>query len=75
MTMLRCLGHVFERRGHTHEFGVVPSASEKLNADRLSMIVESGRNDNGWNSIGRARGIAPAEARPCTTSIVYADLA
>src|SRR5262245_50073708 len=33
MSMLCCCGNVFERISHTHEFAVVPSASEKLNAD------------------------------------------
>jgi hypothetical protein len=75
VAMLRSPGDLFERVGHAQEFCVIPSASQKLNADRLPMIVESGRDDNGWNSIRCAGGIAAAEARPCTTSIVDADFA
>src|SRR5215831_20341470 len=75
VAMVCSSGGTLERVGHTDEFGVIPCAAEKLNGDRLPVIVEPGRHDDGWNAVRCAWCVPPAEARSWSTSIVYADLA
>ena len=73
--MVRAIRDNFERVRHGDKFVVIPCTSEKLNADRLPMTVETGRHDDRGNTVGRAGRVAPAKARSCTAPIVYADLA
>src|SRR5262249_34150919 len=75
VAMVCSSGGTLERVGHTDEFGVIPCAAEKLNGDRLPVIVEPGRHDDGWNAVRCAWCVPPPEARSWSTSIVYADLA
>src|SRR5262245_40970544 len=75
MAMARGFGVLLERIGHTDELGVVPCARQKLDIDRLPMIVESGRKNYGRNTVGCSWRVSPTEARASATSIVHASLA
>ena len=68
-------GVVFEGKRHSHQFGIVPGASEQLDVDRLVMIIESNREDHGGHAVGGAGCVAPAEAGAVSAAIVHADFA
>src|SRR6185436_19417085 len=75
MAVARSFSVVFEGEGHSHEPGIVPRAAKQLDVDRLTMIVESNRENHGGHAVGCAGCVTAAETGATTTSIVHADFA
>jgi hypothetical protein len=73
MTVAGGLGHVFESICHPGEPGIIPCPSEKLDADWLSVTVNSRGKCDRRNTIRRTGRVAAAEAGPCATSVVHTD--
>ena len=56
------VGEPLERVGQADELGVVPRAAQQLEVDRLPVVVDARRNDDGRDAVRRARRVAAAEA-------------
>ena len=64
-----------ERVGHADELVVVPRAAEQLQVDRLAVVVDARREDDGRDARAGARRVAAAEARLAATAVVERDVA